>query len=433
MKSLHIPVIIASILLAALKMPASDFDRHFTNATLRIDYIFSGDASHTDISLSSLSSYNGWAGRRHLLDRLPLLGNGRLTATTSIGDTIYRTSFSSLYHEWLDTDEAMATPRAMQNTLLIPMPIDTTYITIELSDQRHDIISSMTHRIIPSDILIRQVNNNNGKSKQRRTKYIQYSGTPAECIDVTICAEGYTEAQYDLFISDAKRTVESIASHQPFTDNIDRFNFIAVFVPSDDSGVSVPRLGQWKSTAYSSHFSTFYSTRYLTTENIFSLHNSLDGLPYEHIIILANTEEYGGGGIYNAYTLTTAHHPRFSPVVVHEFGHSFGGLADEYFYPDDIMNGIYPHDIEPWEPNITTLTDFKSKWETSIMPGTPIPTPDNQPSYTIGVYEGGGYSAKGVYRPAIDCRMRSNDASSFCPVCSNWLESLIDFYVPSEL
>lgn len=203
MKSLHIPVIIASILLAALKMPASDFDRHFTNATLRIDYIFSGDASHTDISLSSLSSYNGWAGRRHLLDRLPLLGNGRLTATTSIGDTIYRTSFSSLYHEWLDTDEAMATPRAMQNTLLIPMPIDTTYITIELSDQRHDIISSMTHRIIPSDILIRQVNNNNGKSKQRRTKYIQYSGTPAECIDVTICAEGYTEAQYDLFISDA--------------------------------------------------------------------------------------------------------------------------------------------------------------------------------------------------------------------------------------
>ena len=93
MKSLHIPVIIASILLAALKMPASDFDRHFTNATLRIDYIFSGDASHTDISLSSLSSYNGWAGRRHLLDRLPLLGNGRLTATTSIGDTIYRFIF----------------------------------------------------------------------------------------------------------------------------------------------------------------------------------------------------------------------------------------------------------------------------------------------------------------------------------------------------
>lgn len=111
-------------------------------------------------------------------------------------------------------------------------------------------------------------------------------------------------------------------------------------------------------TAVSSHFDTFYSDRYLTTRSVKAIHNWLAGIPYEHIIILANTDTYGGGGIYNSYTLTTAHHSMFRPVVVHEFGHSFGGLADEYAY-DEAPSPLYPYDIEPWEPNITTLVHLK--------------------------------------------------------------------------
>ena len=222
---------------------------------------------------------------------------------------------------------------------------------------------------------------------------------------------------------------DALFSHEPFKSLKERFNVVAVASPSLDSGVSVPRLGEWKQTAFGSHFSTFYSDRYLTTLNVKSIHDALAGIDYEHIIILANTDEYGGGGIYNSYTLTTAHHPMFRPVVVHEFGHSFGGLGDEYFYDDDVMTDTYPLDIEPWEQNITTQVDFDSKWKDMLQKGTPNPTPvDQKGKYAVGVYEGGGYSAKGIYRPAFNCRMRTNENPEFCPVCQRALSRLILFY-----
>ena len=151
------------------------------------------------------------------------------------------------------------------------------------------------------------------------------SGNEKDCIDVAILAEGYTEKEMDIFYQDAQRTCESLFSYEPFRSMKGKFNIVAVASPSTDSGVSVPRKNQWKQTAVHSHFDTFYSDRYLTTSRVKSIHNALAGIPYEHIIILANTDVYGGGGIYNSYTLTTAHHPMFKPVVVHEFGHSFGG------------------------------------------------------------------------------------------------------------
>ena len=197
----------------------------------------------------------------------------------------------------------------------------------------------------------------------------------------------------------------------------------------EDSGVSVPRKNDWKHTAFGSHFDTFYSDRYLTTCRVKSIHNALAGIPYEHIIIIANTAEYGGGGIYNSYTLTAAHHPTFKPVVVHEFGHSFAGLGDEYFYEDDVMTDTYPLNVEPWEPNITTRTDFSSKWEDMLPAATPVPTPQQaNGKYPIGVYEGGGYSAKGIYRPSFDCRMRTNEYPEFCPVCQRAIRRIIEFY-----
>lgn len=159
------------------------------------------------------------------------------------------------------------------------------------------------------------------------------------------------------------------------------------------------------------------------------IHDALVNIPYEHIIVLANTDEYGGGGIYNSYTLTAARHPLMRPVVVHEFGHSFGGLADEYFYVGDVMEDSYPFDVEPWNPNITTLTDFASKWERLMPEGTPVPTdPKDAQKYPVGLYEGGGYSSKGVYRPADECRMRNNTYPTFCTVCADALGRLIDFY-----
>ena len=207
-----------------------------------------------------------------------------------------------------------------------------------------------------------------------------------------------------------------------------RFNVVAVASPSTDSGVSVPRLNEWKHTAFGSHFSTFYSDRYLTTSRVKAIHDALAGIPYEHIIILANTEEYGGGGIYNSYTLTTAHHPMFRPVVVHEFGHSFGGLADEYFYDNDVMTDTYPLDIEPWEQNISTQVDFAAKWKDMLSENTPVPTPaEVSENYPTGVYEGGGYSAKGSSdRQRIAACAPMNIRLS--AVCQRALRRIIEFY-----
>ena len=414
-------------LLVALCMSshAQEFKAFFEEKSLRIDYLFTGDATTQEISLDKLSSWEGWAGRKHRLGELPLKGNGQVEVSDeATGQVIYRTSFSSLFSEWLSTDEAQTTRRSFEATFLVPYPKQPVKVKVSLLNARHEVISAMTHRVDPKDILIHAMG-------QRITphKYLLKSGTPDRCVDIAICAEGYTADEMELFYKDAQVACDALFDHEPFKSMKNRFNVVAVASPSLDSGVSVPRLGVWKQTAFGSHFSTFYSDRYLTTLQVKSIHDALAGIDYEHIIILANTDEYGGGGIYNSYTLTTAHHPMFRPVVVHEFGHSFGGLADEYFYDNDVMTDTYPLDIEPWEQNITTQVNFDSKWKDMLPKGTPNPTPVAQKEqYPVGVFEGGGYSAKGIYRPAYNCRMRTNENPEFCPVCQRALSRLIEFY-----
>ncbi len=424
----RIKLLAIGILCVSAMAQGQDYDHYFQDKTLRLDYILgatpNGDRT---VLLDAQSSLPGWAGRRHHLKELPLAGNGSVTVCDeATGDTIYRTSFSSLYNEWLSTDEATTTPKGFEHTVLVPYPKAPALIDIDLYNSRHESMARMRHRMDPADILISK----KGEKDVTPHKYIHKGGDPNKAIDVAILAEGYTTAEMDSFYRDAEIAVKSILDYEPFKSHAGDFNFVAVASPSAESGVSVPRLGDWKSTAFSSHFSTFYSDRYLTSLHLKDIHNALAGIPYEHIIILANTPEYGGGGIYNSYTLTAAGHKMFKPVVVHEFGHSFGGLGDEYFYEGDVMDDSYPKDVEPWEPNITTLVDFDSKWKNLLPKDCPIPTPVSEAAkYPVGVYEGGGYSFHGVFRPADDCRMRTNTAPAFCPACQKAMDNLINFYV----
>lgn len=420
----YILLLLCSVALSPLR--AQVFADYFADKTLRVDYIFNGNASRQDICLDGLSSLPTWAGRKHHLAELPLQGNGQIVMRDAAsGKTIYATSFSSLFQEWLETEEATSITKGFENTFLLPYPLQPVEIEITLLDSRRNIRAAMKHTVHPDDVLIAQ----KGTSHITPHKYLLQNGNTEQCIDVAILAEGYTPQEMPTFYRDASIACESLFAHEPFKSMKKRFNIVAVASPSMDSGVSVPRLGEWKHTAFGSHFSTFYSDRYLTTSHVKAIHDALAGIPYEHIIILANTEEYGGGGIYNSYTLTTAHHPLFRPVVVHEFGHSFAGLADEYFYDNDIMTDTYPLDIEPWEQNISTRVDFASKWKDMLAEATPIPTPSGESGkYPVGVYEGGGYSAKGVYRPANDCRMRTNEYPTFCPVCQRAIRRIIEFY-----
>lgn len=413
-------------LIAVASTRAQVFADHFADKTLRVDYIFNGNASGQAICLDGLSALPTWAGRKHHLAELPLQGNGQIIMRNAAsGKTIYTTSFSSLFQEWLETDEARNVTKGFENTFLLPYPLQPVEIEITLLDPRRNVRASMKHIVHPNDVLIEQ----KGNSHITPHKYLLHNDSPEKCIDVAILAEGYTLQEMQTFYEDADIACKSIFDHEPFKSMKKRFNVVAVASPSTDSGVSVPRLNEWKHTAFGSHFSTFYSDRYLTTSRVKAIHDALAGIPYEHIIILANTEQYGGGGIYNSYTLTTAHHPMFRPVVVHEFGHSFGGLADEYFYDNDVMTDTYPLDIEPWEQNISTQVDFAAKWKDMLSENTPVPTPaEVSENYPTGVYEGGGYSAKGIFRPAENCRMRTNEYPAFCPVCQRALRRIIEFY-----
>lgn len=413
-------------LIAVASTRAQVFADHFADKTLRVDYIFNGNASGQAICLNGLSALPTWAGRKHHLAELPLQGNGQIIMRNAAsGKTIYTTSFSSLFQEWLETDEARNVTKGFENTFLLPYPLQPVEIEITLLDPRRNVRASMKHIVHPNDVLIEQ----KGNSHITPHKYLLHNDSPEKCINVAILAEGYTPQEMQTFYEDADIACKSIFDHEPFKSMKKRFNVVAVASPSTDSGVSVPRLNEWKHTAFGSHFSTFYSDRYLTTSRVKAIHDALAGIPYEHIIILANTEEYGGGGIYNSYTLTTAHHPMFRPVVVHEFGHSFGGLADEYFYDNDVMTDTYPLDIEPWEQNISTQVDFAAKWKDMLSENTPVPTPaEVSENYPTGVYEGGGYSAKGIFRPAENCRMRTNEYPAFCPVCQRALRRIIEFY-----
>lgn len=402
------------------------FEDKLIDRTLRVDYIFSGDCNKQSISLDELCSIAGWAGRRENLDSVPMKGYGNITMTDkATGLVIYKTSFSTLFQEWLGTEEATRTTKAFENVFLLPMPKERALIHVELYDFKGGIQAEMTHEVDPHDILIKPID----PKRLPEHRYIVKSPR-RDAIDIAIVAEGYTPGEMGEFYKHAETAAKALFSHEPFKKYADCFNVVAVGLPSVDSGVSIPGKREWKNTALSSHFDTFYSARYLTTLRLRQMHNALAGIPYEHIIILANTTNYGGGGILNLYTLTTARHANFEPVVVHEFGHSFAGLADEYYYDDEYTKMFSP-EAEPWEQNITTLKDLNAKWADMLPKNTEIPTPPNPKHMDrIGVYEGAGYQSKGVYRAFQDCRMKTNEAPEFCAVCQRALTRLIQFYVP---
>lgn len=392
---------------------AQDFNQYFQDKTLRIDYIFSGNDHEQHIAVDELCVEPRWYGKRQRLAELPVDGNGQITVRDhKTGNTIYRNSFSTLFQEWQSYPEAKTQNKSFQNVFLVPMPKDTADVTIDLRNNRREVVASFTHQVVPTDILIRHI----GEKNVTPYSTIHQADDTARCIHIAFVAEGYTKAEMPIYLQDARKAMDFLFSYEPFKSMKGRFNIVAVESPSEDSGTSEPSKGIWKNTALHSNFDTFYSDRYLTTLHLKDLHNWLAGIPYEHIIVLVNTEKYGGGGILNSYNLSMTHHRAFRPVVVHEFGHSFAGLADEYAYEQEQIP-MYPHDIEPWEKNITTKVNFHGKWENLI---------GKDPK--AGFYEGAGYSLKGVYRAYPDCRMRTNEHPDFCPACTQAIQAVIDFY-----
>ncbi len=437
--------IITIIMLAlATTAGAQTFDEYFEDNTLRLDYVLGGDSSAQYIQLCQLYKQPRWAGRRNRLAETYLLGNAQINVFDSeSGRLIYVHTFSTLFQEWLNETEATQMKRAFEASYNIPFPKRPIDIRVTLTNNHNKICAMLTHHVDPSDILIRPIGDNGIPYK-----YIEKNGDVSKCVDIAIVAEGYTATEMDKFYKDCQRAADAIFTHEPFKSMRNRFNVVAVGAVSNESGPSEPGKGIWHDTVLRSHYDTFYSDRYLTTSAVHKLFDLLSGVPFEHIIVLINTPRYGGGGIYNQWMCSSSDHATFKQVLVHEFGHSYAGLADEYNYGDNHVEW-YPADTEPWEPNITTLKDFDKKWKDLVPPGTPIPTTTNNNQQTsrpantqqggtredlnkktqrVGVFEGAGYMAHGAYRPAELCRMNVNEVEDFCPVCTRAIIGITDFY-----
>lgn len=477
MKKLTTILLTAFLPFLSTSVKAQNYDQYFEDATLRIDYVFAGNAKEQRIYLQELKKQDKWAGRKSRLAEKFLNGNGQVTVKDhATGKVIYVTTFSTLFQEWLLQEEAQQVDKAFETSYNVPFPKQPVDVTVTLTDNHQKVVTEMTHAVDPKDILIRKIGNNGipfhyvWKGKRAETtgqqaanneprsgkgrNYVASDYNPMEgvditgCIDLAIVAEGYTEAQMGKFYHDCQRAVDALFEREPFKSLKDRFNVVAVAASSLDAGPTVPHHNVWHNTPAGSHYDTFYSDRYLMSQDMHKIYDLLAGVPFEHIMVLVNSDTYGGGGIYNQVTFSTSDHPTFKEVFVHEFGHSYAGLADEYAY-DDQANEWYPADTEPWEPNITTLKDFNAKWADLMPKKQPIPTPLdpkvpdfrkidrndakamealNKCTQVVGVFEGAGYQSKGCYRPAQECRMKINEVEDFCPVCTRAIIRITDFY-----
>lgn len=455
-KPIQIILLALVMLMNGMMAMAQSFDEYFEDNTLRLDYIFAGNAKVQSIYLEDMKKQDRWAGRKNRLAEKFLNGNGQVTVRDhATQKVIYVTTFSSLFQEWIQDKEAKSVNRAFETSYNVPFPKASIDVTVTLTDYHHKVVASMTHTVDPKDILIRHIGMNGIPFRYiwKGNPDVQGAANKGEaditgCVDLAILAEGYTEAQMDKFYADCERSVEALFEREPFKSLKNKFNVVAVAAPSLESGPSVPHSNVWNVTAASTNYDTFYSQRYLTTKNMHRVYDLLSGVPFEHIMVLVNSDIYGGGGIYNQVTVATSDHPTFKQVFVHEFGHSYGGLGDEYAY-DDMDEIWYPSDVEPWEPNLTTLKDFSKKWADLMPKNQPIPTPLdptvpdkkdvdlnnakqmaklNACTQVVGVFEGAGYQSKGCYRPAQECRMKINEVQDFCPVCARAIRRITDFY-----
>ncbi|MDD2995262.1 MAG: M64 family metallopeptidase [Paludibacter sp.] len=404
---------------------AQDYDRFFNDKACRIDFQFCGDNKTTTAWLDHLSEEPLWGGRRARLSTDLNLGQNRIQVFDSLSNQlIYTEGFSTLYFEWQTTPEALKVKKCFEQTVQIPYPKNTVRVQIDKRTGFGSWETLLTFHIDPNDKLIRR--NHQPKAVVRE---IQKNTTPDKAVDIVVIAEGYTASEQEKFFSDATRLADQLFTHEPFIKHRNRINVYAVAAISEQSGISMPHKDKWLNTAVRSHYYTFYEPRYLTSPANYLIRDYAGLVPYDAIYVLANTPEYGGGGIYNFYAFASADSKRAqAEVVVHEFGHSFAGLGDEYFREGaDVLDGMYNLKEEPWEPNITSLVNFDAKWKNMLPKGTSVPTPvtDKNKTGGIGVFEGGGYLTKGMYRPSYDCRMRTNEAREFCPVCQKAVEKVI--------
>ncbi|MDD2292812.1 MAG: M64 family metallopeptidase [Bacteroidales bacterium] len=415
------------LILAAFGCKAQiSYNQYFNNDRLRLDLVFAGTNKQQSVYLESIHHEGAWSGTRSQMVSPFDYGNYEVALySVADGAKIYSNSFCSLFSEWRTTQESKEVAKAFTNSVVIPCPKEK--VKVVLSERLFEtgkMSPLFTFTLDPEDKEIKRDSENDFKVDE-----ILNNGPSEHKVDLVFAAEGYTAEEMDKFRRDVQRFVGYLFDIEPYKSRKADFNIWAVESVSVESGTDIPHNDIWKNTVAASNFYTFKIDRYLTAPDHKKVAQMVTNAPYDAIYVIVNTEKYGGGGIYNYYGLSMSDHPYTKEVFVHEFGHSFAGLGDEYYESDVAYEDTYNLNYEPWEPNLTTFVGGEYKWKGMVNAKTPIPTP-NEAKYAgvVGVFEGGGYSAKRIYRPSFDCRMKTNKAPGFCPVCTDAINRMIDYY-----
>jgi hypothetical protein len=419
-------IIILILFISTLSLSAqSSFEKYFTDKVLRFDFMLAGNNQETVVYPLTMKEEPFWAGSfKNLIDPFNY-GNFKYEVYDEESNTlIYSRGFCTLYQEWQTTAEAKLKARSFYEVATMPYPKSKIRFVLSIRERNGLFKKLYETSIDPSDYFIR---------KETPVKVgisrINDAGDPHQCVDIAFIAEGYTADEMIKFREDVKKMADVLFAEPPFTDFRNKINIWAVEAISEESGTDIPGDNIYVNTVLNSSFYTFDIDRYLTTTDIKSVNDYAASVPHDNIFVLINSTKYGGGGVYNYYSGASSGNALSPIVFIHEFGHGFVGLADEYYSSSVAYEEFYPLNVEPWEPNITTMVDFNSKWKQLIGNNIPVPTPDEgKYKNSIGLFEGGGYSAKGIFRSESECRMKSNSPKGFCTVCKNAIKEMIGFY-----
>ncbi|MEW6194978.1 MAG: M64 family metallopeptidase [Bacteroidota bacterium] len=466
----------------------TQFDNFFIDQTMRIDYFHIGDAASEIVTVDHVYQYGIWAGStKNLLDNF---NNGAYyykIYDAASGKLIFSRGFDSYFKEYQTTEEAAnGVKRTYHESAIIPFPKNKIRFALEKRDKQNNLNEIFSSEIDPADLYIIK---DAVKDKSVEVYKSHYSGDPHIKVDVVILGDGYSAKDQKKFESDLKRYTKIFLEHEPFKTNKDKFNIYGVLKASEESGIDEPGANIYKSTSLGTRFYSLGSERYVLTEENKAMRDIAAHVPYDAIYIMCNSPRYGGGGIYNFYC-TFVSDNQFSPYIfLHEFGHSFGGLADEYYTSDVAYNEFYTAGLEPVEPNITRALDPKNiKWREFLSEGIGVPTQWEKEDYDkmdltwqkerrelnkkiaelkrnrapqkeidaaqneynqkdkfhsdevdqylmkskywgkVGVFEGAGYSAKGMYRSMLDCLMFSKGTKPFCKICEEHVKKVIQHF-----
>lgn len=401
------------------------FDDYFENKTLRLDYYQSGNSNTSSFHLDKYKEEPFWGGSKTNLIDTFRYGEFMLEVYSADQNRlIYSRGYATLFREWQTTEEAIHITRSFPESVIMPFPKDS--ILIKILSRNVDLTWSQVFSTVisPSDYFIQKET-----VPDFPTGKLVDSGDPSTKLDIVILPEGYTKKEMKKFRSDAKRYAKEMLQWSPFDSLGNLLNIWIVEAPSIESGTDIPADTVWKKTILNSNFYTFNSERYLTTSDFHTVRDVAACVPYDQIYILVNSKKYGGGGIYNFYSVCSSDNEHSAFVFMHEFGHAFAALGDEYYTSSVAYEGFYNLNVEPYQPNLTTLKDFDSKWKDLLDENTPVPTPPVEPYiHKIGVFEGAGYIAKGMYRPTFDSSMKSRLINAFGPVNEAAITQMVHFY-----